>query len=65
MSSFWSVWITVLSLVVIAGCFLLLRVCSKNTTDVKEGESMGHSFDGIEELNNPLQIGRASCRERV
>ncbi|AVI67879.1 MULTISPECIES: cytochrome-c oxidase, cbb3-type subunit III [Shewanella] len=54
MSSFWSVWITVLSLVVIAGCFLLLRVCSKNTTDVKEGESMGHSFDGIEELNNPL-----------
>ncbi|MCU8069124.1 MULTISPECIES: cytochrome-c oxidase, cbb3-type subunit III [unclassified Shewanella] len=54
MSSFWSVWITVLSLVVIAGCFLLLRVCSKNTTDIKEGESMGHSFDGIEELNNPL-----------
>jgi len=54
MSSFWSVWITVLSLVVIAGCFLLLRVCSKNPTDVKEGESMGHSFDGIEELNNPL-----------
>lgn len=54
MSSFWSVWITVLSLVVIAGCFLLLRVCSKNTTGVKEGESMGHSFDGIEELNNPL-----------
>ncbi|MGL6124671.1 MAG: cytochrome-c oxidase, cbb3-type subunit III [Shewanella sp.] len=54
MSSFWSVWIIVLSLVVIAGSFLLLRVCSKNTTDVKEGESMGHSFDGIEELNNPL-----------
>lgn len=54
MSSFWSIWISVLSLIVIAGCFLLLRVCSKNTTDVKEGESMGHSFDGIEELNNPL-----------
>ncbi|ABK48340.1 cytochrome c oxidase, cbb3-type, subunit III [Shewanella sp. ANA-3] len=54
MSSFWSIWISVLSLTVIAGCFLLLRVCSKNTTDVKEGESMGHSFDGIEELNNPL-----------
>lgn len=54
MSSFWSIWITVLSLVVIAGCFILLKVCSKNTTDVKEGESMGHSFDGIEEMNNPL-----------
>ena len=54
MTSFWSIWITVLSLIVIAGCFFLLRACSKNTTGVKEGESMGHSFDGIEELNNPL-----------
>jgi cytochrome c oxidase cbb3-type subunit III len=54
MSSFWSIWITVLSLVVIAGCIVLLRLCTKNTTGVKEGESMGHSFDGIEELNNPL-----------
>ena len=54
MTSFWSIWITVLSLIVIAGCFFLLRACSKNTTGVKEGESMGHSFDGSEELNNPL-----------
>jgi len=29
-------------------------MCNKNDTGVKEGESMGHSFDGIEELNNPL-----------
>ncbi|QSX39053.1 cytochrome-c oxidase, cbb3-type subunit III [Shewanella sedimentimangrovi] len=55
MSSFWSMWITVLTIVVIVGCFVLLRICSKNTTpDIKEGESMGHSFDGIEEINNPL-----------
>lgn len=54
MSSFWSIWITVISLFVIAGCFILLRLMSKNNTGVKEGESMGHSFDGIEELNNPL-----------
>ncbi|MCL1077264.1 cytochrome-c oxidase, cbb3-type subunit III [Parashewanella spongiae] len=54
MSSFWSIWITVISLFVIAGCFILLRLVSKNNTGVKEGESMGHSFDGIEELNNPL-----------
>ncbi|MBE8167959.1 MAG: cytochrome-c oxidase, cbb3-type subunit III [Shewanella sp.] len=54
MSSFWSIWITVISLFVIAGCFILLRLVSKNYTGVKEGESMGHSFDGIEELNNPL-----------
>ncbi|RLV58190.1 cytochrome-c oxidase, cbb3-type subunit III [Parashewanella curva] len=54
MSSFWSVWITVITLFVIAACFILLQLCNKNHTDVEEGKSMGHSFDGIEELNNPL-----------
>ncbi|MGS0674211.1 cytochrome-c oxidase, cbb3-type subunit III [Shewanella sp. 0m-4] len=54
MSNFWSVWIIVLTVVVIIGCIVLLRACSKNDTGVEEGESMGHSFDGIEELNNPL-----------
>ncbi len=54
MSTFWSVWITVITLFVIAACFFLLRAVSKNNTGVEEGESMGHSFDGIEELNNPL-----------
>ncbi|MBT1445910.1 cytochrome-c oxidase, cbb3-type subunit III [Shewanella sp. JM162201] len=55
MSSFWSMWISILTILVIVGCFVLLRICSKNTTpEIKEGESMGHSFDGIEELNNPL-----------
>ncbi|MGI2261568.1 cytochrome-c oxidase, cbb3-type subunit III [Shewanella sp. GXUN23E] len=54
MSSFWSIWITVLTLLVIIGCVFLLVVCNRNTTGVKEGDSMGHSFDGIEELNNPL-----------
>ena len=54
MSNFWSIWITVLTLIVIAGCFFILRKMSQNNTGIKEGESMGHSFDGIEELNNPL-----------
>ena len=54
MSTFWSIWITVITLFVIAACFFLLRAVSKNNTGVEEGESMGHSFDGIEELNNPL-----------
>lgn len=54
MSSFWSIWITVLSLGTLIGCYLLLRMCLKNFAGVKEGESMGHEFDGIEELNNPL-----------
>ncbi|WP_432453094.1 MULTISPECIES: cytochrome-c oxidase, cbb3-type subunit III [unclassified Agarivorans] len=54
MTTFWSVWITVITLGSIAGCYWLLRTFTKNDTGVKEGESMGHSFDGIEELNNPL-----------
>lgn len=54
MSNFWNIWITVLSLFVIFACFMLLRFCNKNNTGIKEGESMGHTFDGIEELNNPL-----------
>jgi cytochrome c oxidase cbb3-type subunit 3 len=29
-------------------------MCLKNFAGVPEGESMGHTFDGIEELNNPL-----------
>ena len=54
MSSFWNIWVWVLSLGTLVGCFLLLRMCLKNFAGVEEGESMGHSFDGIEELNNPL-----------
>jgi cytochrome c oxidase cbb3-type subunit 3 len=54
MSSFWSIWISVLTLGTLVGCYLVLRWCLKNNTGVKEGESMGHSFDGIEELNNPI-----------
>ena len=54
MSSFWSIWITVLSLGTLIGCYFLLRYCLTNFAGVEEGESMGHTFDGIEELNNPV-----------
>ncbi|MFQ3194140.1 MAG: cytochrome c oxidase cbb3-type subunit 3 [Colwellia sp.] len=54
MSSFWSIWITVLTLGTLVGCYLLLNYCLKNFADVEEGEPTGHVFDGIEELNNPL-----------
>ena len=54
MSSFWNIWITVLSLGTLVGCYFLLRMCLKNFAGVPEGESMGHTFDGIEELNNPI-----------
>jgi cytochrome c oxidase cbb3-type subunit 3 len=54
MSSFWNIWVWVLTLGSLVGCFILLRWCLKNFAGVEEGESMGHTFDGIEELNNPL-----------
>jgi cytochrome c oxidase cbb3-type subunit 3 len=54
MSSFWSIWITVITLGSILGCFLLLRWCLSNKTGIAEGENMHHEFDGIIELNNQL-----------
>ena len=54
MSLFWTIWISVITLTVVIGCAVLLRLTSKNTTGVPEGEPMPHTFDGIQELNNPL-----------
>lgn len=54
MSIFWTLWVTVITLIVIIGSALLLRATSKNNAGVEEGEPMPHSFDGIQELNNPL-----------
>lgn len=55
MSSFWSGWIIVITLVNILGCLWLLWWTRKKSDDtIADGESMGHSFDGIEELNTPL-----------
>tara|TARA_R110000737_G_scaffold343254_3_gene369054 strand:- start:294 stop:1259 length:966 start_codon:yes stop_codon:yes gene_type:complete len=54
MSSFWTIWVSVLTLGTLIGCYLILRMCLKNFADVPEGEPTGHVFDGIEELNNPL-----------
>ena len=54
MSMFWTIWISVITLGLIIGCYFLLRWCLSNQTGVPEGESMGHEFDGIEELNNQL-----------
>jgi cytochrome c oxidase cbb3-type subunit III len=54
MSLFWTIWISVITLTVVIGCAVLLRLTSQNNTGIPEGEPMPHSFDGIEELNNPL-----------
>ena len=54
MSSFWNIWVWVLTLGSLVGCFILLRYCLTNFAGVPEGEPTGHTFDGIQELNNPL-----------
>ncbi|RUO79375.1 cytochrome-c oxidase, cbb3-type subunit III [Pseudidiomarina taiwanensis] len=54
MSSFWSAWIIVLTLVFLVVIIAILRWNMKNYTHIKEGELMDHEFDGIVEINNPL-----------
>ena len=47
MSLFWTIWISVITLIVVIGCAVLLRATSQNNTGVPEGEPMPHTFDGI------------------
>lgn len=55
MSTFWSIWVSVIVLGTILGCFWLLWATRRSqTTDTETDRTMGHSFDGIEEYDNPL-----------
>jgi cytochrome c oxidase cbb3-type subunit 3 len=55
MTTFWSIWVTVIILGTIFGCtWLLLSTRKSQTSDVETDRTMGHSFDGIEEYDNPL-----------
>ncbi len=54
MSTFLSVFVTVISLGTIFGCLALLIWCSRDKMGMEEGAPTGHTFDGISELNNPL-----------
>jgi len=54
MTSLWSIIVTAITLFSIFGCALLLFWTAKDKMGKEEGESMGHEFDGIEEMNNPL-----------
>jgi len=51
---FWTIWISVITLGTIAGCWWLLVWTLSNKTGVAEGDDMGHEFDGIVEINNQL-----------
>ncbi len=54
MTTFWSLWIIVITIGTLVGCAVLLYWCSKDKMGVEEGADMGHEYDGIRELNNPL-----------
>jgi cytochrome c oxidase cbb3-type subunit 3 len=55
MSTFWSIWISVIVLGTVFGCLWLLHSTRKHqTSDTETTRTTGHSFDGIEELDNPL-----------
>lgn len=55
MSAFWNIWVWSITLVVILGCTWLLLATRKGESH-KEAteETLGHTFDGIEEYDNPL-----------
>lgn len=54
MTSFWSGYITLLSLGTIAALTWLLIATRKGQRKDSTEETMGHTFDGIEEYDNPL-----------
>ncbi|WEM40810.1 cytochrome-c oxidase, cbb3-type subunit III [Photobacterium sp. DA100] len=54
MTTFWSLWITIITLGTLTGIAALLIWCSKDKMGVEDGEDMGHEYDGIREINNPL-----------
>ncbi|MDZ7923079.1 MAG: cytochrome-c oxidase, cbb3-type subunit III [Marinagarivorans sp.] len=57
MTTFWSLWITVLTLTCIALCAWILwanRKIEKHGDANEEVKTTGHVYDGIEEYNNPL-----------
>ncbi|GEM74586.1 cytochrome-c oxidase, cbb3-type subunit III [Vibrio sagamiensis] len=54
MNTFWSLWIIVITIGTLVGCAILLTWCAKDKMGVDEGADMGHEYDGIRELNNPL-----------
>jgi len=53
MSSFWSLWIIVLTAITIIGVLWLL-LANRKTTKHGDDQKTGHEYDGIEEYDNPL-----------
>ena len=54
MSEFWSIYVSVLTIGTLIGLTWLLFGTRKGEKKSETTETMGHSFDGIEEYDNPL-----------
>ena len=54
MSTFWSLYVTVLTLGTIFAMAWLLFATRKGQRVETTDETVGHAFDGIEEYDNPL-----------
>ncbi len=55
MSSFWHWWVIVITVVNILACYWLIKWTMKSRPgEAAEGDVTGHSWDGLEELNNPM-----------
>ena len=55
LTTFWHVWVTVIVIGSMIACGVLLIVTSKGQKyDEETDQTTGHSFDGIDELDNPL-----------
>ncbi|NES12005.1 c-type cytochrome, partial [Pseudomonas laurentiana] len=54
MTTFWSTYVCVLTIGSLVGLTWLLLATRKGETKGSTDQTMGHSFDGIEEYDNPL-----------
>ncbi|MCB1757814.1 MAG: cytochrome-c oxidase, cbb3-type subunit III [Gammaproteobacteria bacterium] len=55
MSNFWSGWIIFLTAANIWGCYWLVRWAIRpRAEEAAEGDVTGHTWDGLQEFNNPL-----------
>ncbi|SHN00963.1 cytochrome c oxidase cbb3-type subunit 3 [Pseudomonas asturiensis] len=54
MSTFWSLYVTALTLGTLVALIWLLMATRKGERKDQTNETMGHTFDGIEEYDNPL-----------
>jgi len=54
MTSFWSYWISIITLGSIFGCLFILYLAYKSQNPNESEETTGHVYDGIEEYDNPM-----------